>query len=208
MTKDKTTATISDTRVDTIERTVVLKGLSDLMFDRYPGDNDTKLEWHQKVYLRPGSSQLVIPSTNISSFLSSHNTNSAPKRLRDSRKYKKVANACLSFTMIAAPDGSRHIPILGADMQPVELGVPGDDVDEKSGLYLHRSVARLDKGIPNPKERPVLPMPWSLRFTITIFQNKEIKEQEIRNLFVEGGIAIGLGTYRGVFGKFTVEQWD
>ena len=67
--------------------------------------------------------------------------------------------------------------------------------------------ARLDKGIPNPKVRPVLPMPWSLNLTLSIFPNREIKEQEIQNLFEEGGRALGLGTFRGVFGKFRVESW-
>ncbi len=205
---NKTVATTSDTRLNTIERTVVLQGISEIMFDRYPGDNDTKLEWHQKVYLRPGSSQLVMPSTNIVSFLSSHNTNSAPKRLRDPRKFKKICNACLSFVMVTAPDGSHSIPFLDGDMEPIEMGTPGKETDEQSGLYLHRSVARLEKGIPNPKERAVLPMPWHLKFKLTIFENREIKEQEVRNLFIEAGIAIGLGTYRGVFGKFLVQQWD
>lgn len=54
----------------------------------------------------------------------------------------------------------------------------------------------------------MLPLPWELTFELTIFPNKEIKEQEIRNLFEEGGIAIGLGTFRGVFGKFQVDRWD
>jgi hypothetical protein len=41
-----------------------------------------------------------------------------------------------------------------------------------------------------------------------IFPNREIKEQDVLNLVEEGGRAIGLGTFRGVFGKFRVERWD
>ena len=197
----------SDTRLELIERTVCFTGLTPLMFDRYPGDNNTKLEWHQKLYLKHGTNQVVIPSTNITSFLSSHNTNSAPKRLRDKRKYKDIANSCLSFVMIQALDGSGDIPILSGD-KPIEMGTPKDDIDEQSGIYLHRSVARLDKGIPNPKERPVIPLPWSIRFKLSLIPNKEIKEQEVYNLTSEGGLAIGLGTYRGVFGKFSIAEWD
>ena len=92
--------------------------------------------------------------------------------------------------------------------KPIQVGTFTDRVDEKSGIYLHRAVARLDKGIPNPKERPVLPLPWSLEFDMTIYPNKEIKEQEIKNLLTEGGMAIGLGTFRGVFGKFEVTRWE
>lgn len=201
-------ATESDTRTKKIERVVCLEGLTDVMFDRYPGDNSTKLAWHEKVYLRPGTRELCLPAMNLVSFLSSHNTNSAPKRLRDKRKYKDIANACLSFVVVSPLEKKQgqFIPFL-RDGKPIEMGTPDIDHDAKSGLYLHRAVARLEKGIPNPKERPVLPAPWSLRFKLLIVPNQEIKEQEVRNLFQEGGMAIGLGTFRGVFGKFEISEW-
>ena len=203
-----TVSTSSDTRIRTTERTVCLKGITPIMFDRYPGDNSTKLDWWQKVYLRPGSNVVCLPTMNIVSFFSSHNTNSAPKRLRDKRKYKDIANACLSFVMIRPMDDSDGdmIPLL-RNGKPIEMGNPEADHDPKSGMRLHRAVARLDKGIPNPKERPMLPCPWEIRFRLKIFPNKEIKEQEIRNLMDEGGMAIGLGTFRGVFGKFEITEW-
>ncbi len=201
-------ATPSDTRLETITRRVVLAGLTEIMFDRYAGDNKTKLTWNQKIYLQPGTNVLAIPTTNIASFLSAHNTNSAPKRLRDKRQYKDIANSCLSFTVIRGAAGCPgYIPFL-REGQPVVVGDFADDRDPLSGLYLHRSVARLDKGIPNPKERPILPLPWEIDFTLQILPNQEIKEQEIKNLFEEGGLAIGLGTFRGVFGKFTVRTWE
>ena len=204
----KTTERKSDTRLERVSRWVTLTGLTEIMFDRYAGDNKTQLAWNQKLYLVPGTSVLCLPVANISSFLSAHNTNSAPKRLRDARQFKKIANACLSFVSIAGdPKSASNIPFL-REGKPIEVGKFADDHDPLSGLYLHRSVARLDKGIPNPKERPVLPLPWEIRFQLTIYPNKEIKEQEIRNLFEEGGIAIGLGTFRGVFGKFEVSEWE
>jgi hypothetical protein len=212
-----TVAKKSDTRTNKIERRVCLTGLTDVMFDRYPGDNNTKLEWHQKVYLKPGTSVLSLPTMNIVSLLSSHNTNSAPKRLRDKRKYKDIANACLSFVVPSVIGGGQYIPFL-RDGKPIEMGQPvvsrndltGEDhwQDPKSGLYLHRAVARLEKGIPNPKERPTLPLPWSIEFMLSILMNVEIKEQEVQNLFTEAGLAIGLGTFRGVFGKYEVTTWE
>lgn len=196
-------ATKSDTRLETVSRKVRLVGLTDVMFDRYAGDNKTKLAWDQKVYLIPGTKTLCMPAMNISSFLTAHNTNSAPKRLRDKRAYKDICNACLSFVSI----GPQYIPFI-RDGKPIEMGNVKDDRDELSGVYLHRAVARLDKGIPNPKERPVLPLPWAVEFDLNIFPNQEIKEQEIKNLFAEGGLAIGLGTFRGVFGKFAIDLWE
>lgn len=198
----------SDTRLETVRRKIRLKGIREIMFDRYAGDNKTKLDWSQRIYLVPGTEILALPAINIVSFLTAHNTNSAPKRLRDKRAYKDIANACLSFTTISGPDDHPgYIPFLRND-GPIKVGKFEDALEPKSRLFLHRSVARLDKGIPNPKERPILPLPWALEFTLEILPNREIKEQEIKNLFEEGGLAIGLGTFRGVFGKFIVEEWS
>jgi len=189
---------------DIIERHVCLRGMADIMFDRYAGDNTTRLEPWQKLYFQPGDAKVIgIPALNIMSFLSAHNTNSAPKRLRDKRKYKDIANAALSFVQIAPS----FIPFR-RDGEVIRFGKLINDIDELSGCYIHRAVARLDKGIPNPKERPVIPLPWSLEFSLTLWPTREIQEQEILNLFEEGGRALGLGTFRGVFGKFIVERWD
>lgn len=190
---------------DLIQRKVVLCGINDIMFDRYAGDNNTKLETHQKLYMQPGDSRVIgIPAINIMSLLSAHNTNSAPKRLRDKRKYKDIANACLSFVTI----GPTFIPLL-RNGEPIKFGkFNQNEIDETSGCYVHRSVARLDKGIPNPKVRPVIPAPWELAFDFTLFPNREIKEQEIINLVEEAGRAIGLGTFRGVFGKYYIKSWE
>jgi hypothetical protein len=189
---------------DVVVRKVTLVGLVDVMFDRYPGDNQTKLEPHQKLYLAPGEARVIgLPALNIMSFLSAHNTNSAPKRLRDKRKFKDIANAMLSFVSIK----EQFIPFI-RDGKPIVLGKFDGDRDPKSGCYVKYNVARLDKGIPNPKARPVLPLEWALSFTLEIFPNREITEQDILNLFEEGGRALGLGTFRGVFGKFKVGEWS
>lgn len=195
---------VKATKRKNISREVTLCGTQPIMFDRYAGDNQTKLAAWQKLYLSPGDSKIIsIPSANIMSFLSAHNTNSAPKRLRDKRQYKDIANACLSFFEVK----ESLIPFT-RNGKPIVFGEFSNDVDALSGVYVHYAVARLDKGIPNPKVRPVLPLPWKLTFNITLYDNDEIQEQEIINLFDEGGRALGLGTFRGLFGKFIVEKWD
>ena len=189
---------------DAITREVTFTGLSDLMFDRYPGDNNTKLEPHQKLYFEPGHTRVIgIPALNIISFLTAHNTNSAPKRLRDKRKYKDLANAILSFTSIR----QTFVPLM-RNGKPIVFGKMENDRDAVSGVYVHHSVARLDKGIPNPKARPTVPLDWYLEFTLDIFPNREVKETDILNLIEEGGRALGLGTFRGVYGKFSVTRWE
>jgi hypothetical protein len=137
------------------------------------------------------------------SFLSAQNTDSAPRRILDKRKYKDFALACGSYITISPT----MIPFLRDDAS-IEFGKFGeDDRDAKSGVYIHRSVARLPKGIPNPKVRPVLPTPWELSFTLTMMPNKIIQEQQILNVMTDGMVMLGLGTFRGQYGKAEVIGW-
>ena len=189
---------------ETIVRKVHVRGLTDIMFDRYPGDNDTKLEPWQKLYLAGDEGRTIcLPSANIMSFLSAQNTDSAPKRLLDPRKYKAFALACGSFVTI----GPRMIPFL-REGRPILFGKLVGENDIESGVYIDRRVARLEKGIPNPKVRPVLPLPWELHFDLTLFPNKQIQEQQLLNVFQEGLLCLGLGTFRGQFGKAEVSMWE
>lgn len=212
--KDKETAsngTAKETKTraemgtrEKIERTVRIRGLTDIMFDRYPGDNDTKLEPWQKLYLGgENGRQIMLPSANIMSFLSAQNTDSAPKRLMDPRKYKIFAQACGSFVTIKP----RMVPFLRDD-KTIFFGKLVNDLDEESGIYVDRRVARLEKGIPNPKVRPTLPLPWELEFHLTLLPNRQIQEQQLLNVFTEGLICLGLGTFRGQFGKAEVVLWE
>ena len=186
-----------------LTRQVTLSGLADLMFDPYAGDNKTQLRPDQKLYFDSDGKSLVLPAINIMSFLSSENTVSAPKRLLDSRQYRRVAQACKSFVRISPS----RIPLCRDGKQIVFNGFDGDE-DKKAGIYIHRSVARLSGGIPNPKVRPVIQCPWELCFSLSLFKNPELTEEQLQNLFINGGVAIGLGTYRGVFGSFEVSKWD
>lgn len=187
-------------------RTVKIRGLTDIMFDRYAGDNETKLEVWQKLYFAPDSKTLVMPAINLMSFLSAQNTDSAPKRLLDSRKYKKFAQACASYVMIEPA----LIPFTRAG-RPVVFGKMVNGVDPDSGVYTHYATARLEKGIPNPKVRPVLPNspePWELELRLTLWPNREIQETQLMNVVKDGLIAIGLGTFRGQYGKAEIVFWE
>lgn len=180
------------------------------MFDRYPGDNNTQLTPSQKLYFGEDGETLVIPSTNLMSFLSAKNTDSAPKRLLDSRHYKKFTEACASFVMICADqdDYSEDLVLL-RNGEPIRFkGLNDKEICESSGVFIKRDVARLEKGIPNPKVRPVLPLPWSLSFRLSLFPNDQVQEQQLKNVFDKGGYAVGLGTWRGRFGKFVISQWE
>jgi hypothetical protein len=110
-----------------------------------------------------------------------------------------VAGAILSYVSIQ-PD---EIPFT---MSKKPIKFTGFNKDGK--FYVRHDVARLPKGIPNPQARPVMKPPWELGFSLSLFLTKELDEEMLVGLFERGGIAIGLGTFRGVFGKFKVEKWE
>jgi hypothetical protein len=86
----------------------------------------------------------------------------------------------------------------------------GKDIpkDEVEIVYDKAIVKKGSLAIPSEKQRPILHLPWSLAFQVELFQNQDLNEATLRRLFEEGGIMIGLGTYRGVYGKFIVEKWE
>ena len=176
---------------------VTLTGLTEILFDRYAGDNTTQLPPEQKLYLLPGNI-VALPALNILSFLSAVNTESAPKLLFDLRKYKPIASAMLASTIITPS----AIPFLRDD-KPIVFGeFDADGLDQLSGIRIVRHVARLEKGIPNPKVRPMLGLPWALKFEIALLPHPGLSLEIVEKLFVEGGVRLGMGTFRKAFGKF------
>ena len=178
-----------------VERQVVLSGLTPIMFDRYSGNNKEQLAPMEKAYV-DAQNNLVLPSINILSFLSAQNTESATQRVVG-RGYKEVCKSALSYISIEP----YNIPFL-RNGKPIER-------NEKN-LRLHFAVPKVTKGrlcIPNPKERPLLDLDWDLAFNLTLYETPELNENLLKRIFEIGGNAIGLGTFRGVFGKFKVSSW-
>lgn len=173
---------------------VVLNGLTPIMFDRYSGNNKEQLAVMDKCYTDE-KGFLVLPSTNILSFLSAQNTESATQRVIG-RGYKEVCKAALSYVSIAP----FNIPF-----------TRGGKPITKDPLKIHIAVARIMKGklaVPNPKERPLLEPEWKLEFVLTLQETPSLNEVLLKKIFEQGGNAVGLGTFRGVFGKFEIESWE
>jgi hypothetical protein len=168
------------------------------MFDKYLNMSGQEMAPEQKFYLAQDGKSLMLPAVNISSFLSADLTESATKRVIG-KKWRSVAKAALSFV----------------DIDPIEIPFVRDGVSltlDNSDYIIDRRVARVKKTggliIPSEKVRPVLLTPWELTFTLTLFENAELNEQTLKRIFEEGGVSIGLGTFRGVFGKFKVSNWE
>jgi hypothetical protein len=173
---------------------ITLNGVTPILFDKYAGDNKTQLSFMEKVYLENGN--MVLPSLNVMSFLSAQNTESATQRVVG-RGYKEVCKSALSYVTIE----EFNIPFMRND----NFIVGNDD-----NIKRHFAVAKIMKGklaIPNPKERPMLETPWSLSFTINLLETPSLREELLKKIFEQGGHAVGLGTFRGVFGKFMVSEW-
>ena len=180
----------------TIKRTVVLSGLTPIMFDRYSGNNKEQLDAMDKCYVNEKGC-LVLPSINLLSFLSAQNTESATQRVVG-RGYKEVCKAALSYVSIEP----YNIPFL-RNGKPI--------LRNENNIKMHYAVAKIMKGklaIPNPKERPMLEPEWKLEFNLELQETPELNEVLLRKIFEIGGNAVGLGTFRGVFGKFKVETWE
>ncbi len=180
---------------------VKLEGFTPLMFDRYPGDNKTSLPVHAKMYFLPDGKTLCLPAINLSSFMSAKNTTSVAK-LVGGKVYKALADGLLSFLQFEP----LLIPLL-RDGKPIQFNGFVNDRDEKAGIYVDRRVARLERGIPNPKERPVVELPWELQFQLRMYKNDVFDETLLKTALERGGVALGLGTYRGVYGKFIITEW-
>lgn len=179
-----------------IKRKIVLCGLTPIIFDRYSGNNKEQLSPMDKCYTNE-QGHLVLPSTNILSFLSAQNTESATQRVIG-RGYKEVCKSALSYVTIMP----YNIPFMG-DGKPIE--------HNDKNIKIHYAVAKVMKGklaIPNPKERPMIEPEWKLGFTLELQETPELNEVLLKKIFEIGGNAIGLGTFRGVFGKFYVESWE
>lgn len=174
-----------------------------MMFDKYPGDNKTQLLNKDKFY-RNKENQIVVPKINLVSFLTAENTTSATKLIFERKEYKRVARAFATHLIIEEEE-----IVLQRDGKPIVFGdFNSDNIDPSSGMFVHHAVARLAKGVPNPKQRPVLPCPWSAEFHVTLMPTKQLQIEDVRRVFDEGGAICGWGTFRPYFGRFQIVEFD
>jgi hypothetical protein len=169
-----------------------LTGVRPLMFDRYAGDNSTQLPGHEKLYLDE-KRRLTLPAVNLFSMLCAENTKSVCRQFFG-KNGKTIGLGMASYVTIepfAIPicDDKGQITFTGFNQQVSE----------------HRTVARLAKGVPNPKQRPVVAMPWNLQFEMHYIENKYCSLENLRQALTMGGM-LGVGTFRPFFGRYEVEQ--
>jgi hypothetical protein len=172
---------------------VRLAGLRPLMFDRYAGDNTTKLPTAEKLYLGQGQC-LIMPAINLFSLLCAENTKSVCRQFFG-KQGETIGLGIASFVNI----DPFEIPILD-DKGPIIFTAFNKQIS------VHKSVARVKGGIPNPKERPLIALPWAIEFRLEYMTNTQCSYENLRQAVTMGGI-LGLGTFRPFFGRYEVVQW-
>ena len=171
-----------------------LSGLRPLMFDRYAGDNTTSLPTDEKMYLTP-ERHLIMPAINLFSLLCAENGKSVCRQFFG-KGGKTIALGIASYVAIDP-----------FEIQIVDENGPIMFEGFNGRISIHKSVARLAKGIPNPKVRPLLSLPWSVAFTVTYQENKYCTLENLRQAFMMGG-TLGLGTFRPFFGRYEMTKWE
>lgn len=174
---------------------VELVGLRPMLFNRYPGDNNTKLPAMEKMYLTKDMG-LIIPSVNLYSLLCAENGKSVCKMFFG-KQGKNIGLGIASYTAIEEFD----IPLLGVDKKQIVFS------GWNSQIYPVNHVARLKNGVPCPVERPRVDLPWSLVFNMQYQENKLCTLENLRQALTMGGI-LGLGSFRPYYGRYEMTRFD
>jgi len=181
---------------------VTLEGISGILFDRFVDYSTDKRPADQKLYLI-NDNQVILPAENIlSGFLCGVDPKGCPK-VFEGKKGADYIRMIMSHAVIT-PDA---IPFLDGAMKPVKFTGFGN----KSQFQIVTASARTKKGSLSIKQeaqdRPLLTMPWHLKFGVKLFNNTLVDENKLRNYFERGGIEIALGTWRPRYGRFMVKEW-
>ena len=181
--------------------TATLRGIRPILFDRYAGDNNTKLKALEKLY-QDGKGGIVLPVLNVFSLLTAQNTDSVAARFYGKLR-RDIALGVNAFCNIT-PHGIESEDMIDAPIMDAQ-GKQWTVKDPRIAVVQH--VARMKKAgaaIPNPKERPMLPTGWNVTLDFTLSENNFVTLTTLRNMIEQGGI-LGLGTFRPIFGRYTVD---
>ncbi len=183
--------------------TATLRGIRPILFDRYAGDNNTKLKTLEKFYTNEKGG-IVLPVLNVFSLLTAQNTDSVAARFYGKQR-RDIALGINAFCNIT-PSGVVSDDMIDAPITD-QSGRQYNVKDDCIRIVQH--VARMKKSgaaIPNPKERPMIPTGWQIKLDFTLSENNFVTATTLRNMIEQGGI-LGLGTFRPIFGRYTVE-WE
>ena len=178
-------------------------GRRPLMFDQYLG-NESKAEWTEKLYITK-EGNVCFPAINLFGFLCSENSKNAVKMLHG----KKAAPIVQSLS-VNVRIAEQYILIKGVDQKQLTVSDIASNTNLAGQITKHIAVARIKKTastiVPNPKERPVIALPWSMEFEIGFIPDSNCRSSTLEEIFRFGGSRCGIGTFRPFFGTFDTEM--
>lgn len=190
--------------METTKIDIVLAGLSDIMFDRFFDHSGEDRPPERKLYLNDNN-EIVLPAENIYSFLFRDMAPTGVIRYvekRGAKEYIAVGQSHMAIEPILIP--------FSRDGQPIKFKKFGPD----EPFYINDWSAGLTK-MANGKvikqevrKRPVLRLPWELKFNVTLFKNDKFTDEKLRSYFETGGLVTALGSYRPRHGRFMVKEWN
>ena len=187
----------TELRIEKID--VKIGGIAPIMFDRFVDHSKEARPADQKLYLAE-KNIVVLPTENLLTFLAGENPAGCAKVFEGKRnkEYIRIIHSHVFF-------GSVQAPFLDEKVRDIQFN------GFKGRFYIYEAAPRTKQGNLSIKQeikpRPVLKMPWFLKFEIQLVNNNLIDSTKLKNWFAAGGIQIGIGTYRPRFGRFEVLEW-
>jgi hypothetical protein len=184
---------------------VTLEGLSDIMFDRFYDHSGEDRPPEKKMYY-DSAGNIVLPATNIYSFL-----------FRDEKPRGVVRfvekNKAGEYMAI----GQGHIvvnPSLIPFLDEKNKSIPFKKFDDGGKFFINDyegGVTKMSGGKvikQEPRKRPVMRLPWFLKFEVTVIDNNRVTPEKLESWFETGGLVTALGTHRPTYGRFMVKEWE
>ena len=183
---------------------ITLKGISDIMFDRFYDHSKEDRPPEKKLYLDE-KGVAVLPNENVYSFLF--------RETRPTGIIKKVegkpAKDFIDIGQAHIAINPTLIPFLDDKDKPIKF----KGFNNGSGFYINDWSAPVTVGSGKAikqeiRLRPVLALPWQLKFNIVLFDNNKVTPDKLESWFEQGGIVTALGSYRPRHGRFQVVEFD
>lgn len=175
---------------------VKLEGIKPIIFNCFVSIKD-EVPTIRKVPVIDG--KLAISGDRLLAFLIANKPEQPPgciKLFMKSTEYKKV------LPLVKAYVGHQLvIPVL-VDGKEVKFS----DFEKSEEVKIQKDKV-CGGPVPSIVERPIVEN-WSLEFQINLVENKEISLERLKEWYERGGIEVGLGASRPVYGQFTVSKFE
>ena len=192
---------------------VTLKRYVPIYFDAFRGmveGKATEIAPVDKLYLTK-TQHIALPIKNLYSFLCAQNKSIG--KLFFTGPTQAIHLLAISSYILISPvkDNDNNITEDGVLLPFLRKGKPikfngfVDGEDKKAKVRVITDKTNLKKSgltVPNIVHRPQMALPWSLQFVLTHIENEYVSFETVVKLFAKGGELLGLGGWRGLFGKF------